>query len=123
MISPGLILNHMSLGRVTIFISVVSSNGHPYCYPFQLRHSAEVGRYLVASRDIQPLELILEDQPSVVGPSRKQPALNHVICVECFRRVTGDLTCQLCHFPICSEDCLQVTGAWHRSMECKYFQV
>lgn len=53
------------------------------CYPFNIERSeTELGRYLVAKRDIGPLELIFREPPVIVGPSRQQA---FVTCVECFR--------------------------------------
>ena len=51
----------------------------------QVQHSPTVGRFLVASRDIQPLELVLWDKAAAVGPG----ADTLPVCLECFRKVEG----------------------------------
>jgi len=48
---------------------------------FEVKHRPEVGRYLVASRDIQPLEVILEDDPAVFGPNNNTGP----VCLACLR--------------------------------------
>ena len=40
-----------------------------------MRYSPSVGRYLVAARDIRPLELVLWDAAAAVGPSADREAV------------------------------------------------
>ena len=40
---------------------------------------------MVATRDIEPLELILTEDPAVVGPYSK----TSVGCLQCFKKVDG----------------------------------
>ena len=49
------------------------------CRPFTVRRSESVGRHMVATRDIEPLEIILEERPLVMGPCRD----GNLVCVEC----------------------------------------
>ena len=42
---------------------------------WQVRYSPSVGRYLVAARDIRPLELVLWDAAAAVGPSADREAV------------------------------------------------
>ena len=87
----------------------------PLCYPFRVQHSKdENGRYLVATRDIEPGELIFEDTPVVVGPSSKSPPT----CLNCFNILTekrvdfedyddgeeDENRCQRCALPLCSNE-------------------
>ena len=44
-----------------------------------VRRSDSVGRFMVATRDIEPLETILEERPLVMGPCRD----GSLVCVEC----------------------------------------
>ena len=47
---------------------------------WQVRYSPSVGRYLVAARDIRPLELVLWDAAAAVGPSADREAvLGHAL--------------------------------------------
>lgn len=69
---------------------------------------------MVASRDIQALELILFDTAIVVGPRNKAGC----ICLECGKETNNNL-CGICSFPVCGELC-QV-GKSH-SEECRYLR-
>lgn len=43
-----------------------------------LEHFFQVGRYVVATRDLEPLDLILEDFPAVFGPNHDSPPGNSI---------------------------------------------
>ena len=74
----------------------------------------QVGRYLVATRDIEPLELIIEDEPAVFGPNHDTgPA-----CMECLLPTDGSFLCPKCSLPLCGPDCLD--GPYHKP-ECEVF--
>ena len=75
------------------------------CLPFRIRYCQDKGRYAEAIRPIKATELILTDQPLVIGPSRQQ----QVVCVECLEPVDGSITCQKCHFPLCQTDCAKTS--------------
>ena len=70
---------------------------------------------MVASRDINPLELILKEDPAVVGPYTN--TLQG--CLQCFRKVDGNYTCTGCGFPMCNSKC--EGGLLHRE-ECNFFK-
>ena len=70
---------------------------------------------MVASRDINPLELILKEHPAVVGPYTN--TLQG--CLQCFRKVDGGYKCTGCGFPMCNAKC--ESGPLHRE-ECQFFQ-
>ena len=72
-------------------------------------------RFMVASRDINPLELILKEHPAVVGPYTN--TLQG--CLQCLRKVDGSYKCSGCGFPMCHEKCEK--GPLHQE-ECKFFQ-
>ena len=57
------------------------------CYPFTIKKSPNVGRYMVAVRDIKQMELILSEMPVVVGPYTKTESLH---CVACFKKIKGN---------------------------------
>eukprot|EP00095_Tigriopus_kingsejongensis_P008846 snap_masked-scaffold15_size728074-processed-gene-2.0 protein:Tk08846 transcript:snap_masked-scaffold15_size728074-processed-gene-2.0-mRNA-1 annotation:"protein isoform a" len=71
-----------------------------------------VGRFMVATRDIQPLELILEDSPAVFGPNHD----TEPICLECLVPVDGSFLCPICGLPLCGEKCFQ--AAKYHPAEC-----
>ena len=55
------------------------------CGPFTIQYREGVGHYMVAVRDIKPMELILRENPVVVGPYTQTTPQ----CVECCGSVTG----------------------------------
>ena len=67
--------------------SVPSCPDSSMCQPFRLKFGNK-GRYLIATRDIKPLELIMTDRPCVVGP----PAKTVPICLECVAAVSPPLS-------------------------------
>ena len=70
---------------------------------------------MVASRDINPLELILKEHPAVVGPYTN--TLQG--CLQCLRKVDGSYKCSGCGFPMCNVKC---EGGHLHQEECKFFQ-
>jgi hypothetical protein len=116
-------------------LSQTCSNGHYYCsedhlrghqsadlecYPFEVRESEEFGRFFVATRDISPLELVLIDQPAVVGPATKTKP----ICLECLKgplSLSTSIKCDGCHFPLCQNCHVQLSNnsrKLHTVREC-----
>ena len=87
------------------------------CLPYKIEFTKEKGRVVVATRDIKPLELIMSDEPFIIGPSRQQ----QLVCVECLLPVDGKVRCLDCHFPLCKTDCATKSSSqWHKSLECPY---
>ncbi len=57
----------------------------PYCFPYRADYKEGIGRILVATRTIKPMELILVDPGTVKGPNyTTTPA-----CLECLLPVSG----------------------------------
>ena len=55
------------------------------CLPYSICASQKLGRHFVATRDIKPLELVLLDQPGVVGPATKTSP----VCIVCLNPASG----------------------------------
>ena len=70
---------------------------------------------MIAARDIAPLELILWEEPAVVGPYSKAGSG----CLNCLKKVDGEYLCSGCQFPMCSAVCEK--SAYHQD-ECKFLQ-
>ena len=87
------------------------------CLPFTIRYSETMGHYMVATRDIKQMELILREEPVMVGPYLR-PDQPH--CVQCFKLVRGAgfEWCERCGFPVCGDQCS--SGQYH-SLECGVF--
>ncbi|XP_049876356.1 SET domain-containing protein SmydA-8-like isoform X2 [Pectinophora gossypiella] len=85
------------------------------CY--EVKHSDVMGRYLVATRDIRPGEVIIEEPALAVGPCSGCA----LICLGCYRELdeTNFVKCQGCKWPMCSSSCPgrgKYTG--HSTYEC-----
>ena len=69
--------------------------------------SKTVGRYLVATRDLEPMELVLSDQAAASGPLHEDT----VVCLGCLKALSlpsadsAIAICQDCGLPFCSTTC------------------
>ncbi|CAF4877795.1 unnamed protein product [Pieris macdunnoughi] len=86
------------------------------CY--EIKQSDVMGRYVVASRDIKPGEVIVEAPALAVGPCSGCG----LICLGCYRELDENniYKCTGCNWPLCSKSCPGVgyyTG--HSSYECE----
>ncbi|KAF0303343.1 SET domain-containing protein SmydA-8, isoform B [Amphibalanus amphitrite] len=81
------------------------------CRPWTVKQTDELGRYMVATRAIQPGEVILREAPLVVGPKQATGP----VCLGCHRPLTFDLdrgqltppaiSCPGCRWSLCRPDC------------------
>jgi len=72
--------------------------------PYRVERSETMGRYLVATKDIDEGELILNESPMVVGPRQ----LTKPICLGCHKEITPTtpfIKCIRCNWPVCSKKC------------------
>ena len=69
--------------------------------------SKTVGRYLVATRDLEPMELVLSDLAAASGPLHEDT----VVCLGCLKALSlpsadsAIAICQDCGLPFCSTTC------------------
>eukprot|EP00092_Neocalanus_flemingeri_P000460 GFUD01000489.1.p1 GENE.GFUD01000489.1~~GFUD01000489.1.p1 ORF type:complete len:526 (+),score=117.42 GFUD01000489.1:104-1681(+) len=86
-----------------------TSKDGSFCYPWTVQKREGVGRVLVAVRDIEHLEVILEDEPVGLSPTQDTPQM----CLQCFKLIpdVNPFIC-LCGFPMCGEAC--AAGERHR---------
>nr|XP_040573959.1 uncharacterized protein LOC121122947 [Lepeophtheirus salmonis] len=94
-----------------------SHNGS--CLPFRAFYKPELGRYVVATRDIEPLEVILEDKAAVFGPNHDTKP----VCLECLKPLNEEDHADCpngCGYPLCNnQDCWN--GPNH-NIECEIFR-
>lgn len=74
----------------------VTRAGHTL--PWSVASDPQYGRYLVASRDIAPGELVLREDCLVWGPNT---GLGRPVCVECLCDVQDGSSCAQCGSPLC----------------------
>merc|ERR1711892_167739 len=72
--------------------------------PYRVERSNVMGRYLIATKDMEEGELILNESPMVVGPRQ----LTKPVCLGCHKEITSTtpfIKCIRCNWPVCSERC------------------
>ncbi|XP_066950946.1 uncharacterized protein [Macrobrachium rosenbergii] len=73
----------------------------PKCRPWRVASSDDLGRFMVATRDITPGELLIQDPPLLLGPKM----ITEPVCLGCYRPVDGSYQCKGCGFPMCDSQC------------------
>jgi len=82
-----------------------------FCFPFMVEMREGVGRFVVATRDIEPLELVMWDNAAALGPRMGTAP----VCLQCLKPVDGSYMCPECGWPMCDEKCAK--GRSHE-IEC-----
>jgi len=71
------------------------------CCAYKVCTCPELGRYLVATRDLKPGELVLSETPLVIGPQ----AVTVPLCLTCYKPSDGKFSCPKCGWPMCNTSC------------------
>ena len=69
------------------------------CLPWTIKNLPDVGRCLVATRTIKPLEVVIEDSAVLTVP------VNKMSCLGCGRGVNCAYLCPSCSLPMCGTEC------------------
>jgi len=72
--------------------------------PYRIERSEVMGRYLMATKDLEEGELILNESPMVIGPRQ----LTKPVCLGCHKEITSTtpfIRCKRCNWPVCSVKC------------------
>lgn len=90
--------------------------------PYVIKTSDIMGRYLVASHDLKPGELILTADPLVVGPPQGcQP-----MCLGCYKKLDLEdnlFRCETCSWPMCGKKCPGNGKEYgHSELECQLYE-
>ncbi|KAJ8712489.1 hypothetical protein PYW07_005331 [Mythimna separata] len=83
--------------------------------------SDDLGRHLVASRDLNPGDVVLTERPLVFGPKAMLNPEFTMPCVGCYKVVfteTGE-RCAKCGWPVCSGNCQGLKDPRHHGAECE----
>ncbi|CAH2235071.1 jg14554 [Pararge aegeria aegeria] len=84
--------------------------GHKYiCRTYKIEHSDQIGRHMVAIRDIKQGEIILQEKPAASGP--RMSCAPH--CLSCNKKLEPIVIedkldfykCSSCKWPMCNIDC------------------
>ncbi|XP_053659241.1 SET domain-containing protein SmydA-8 [Anopheles marshallii] len=86
--------------------------------PYSVKRTEEIGRYLVASRDLKAGDVIIETLPLILGPC----AETEPVCLACHSTFTPDSVihrCERCNWRICSPNCQGLLApSAHYQLEC-----
>ena len=72
------------------------------CNPFKIEQSTQLGKYLVAGRNLNPGDLILDEEVSVLGPPGDEDCPD--LCLGCYFP-THSYSCSKCSAPLCGPRC------------------
>ncbi|XP_029161550.1 SET domain-containing protein SmydA-8-like [Nylanderia fulva] len=87
------------------------------CIAWKIGRDPELGRHLLATRDLAPGDAILSEAPLVWGPSTHGVA--QWICVGCGSRCDDvDARCRGCLWPACRPDCEGLSDKKRHRSEC-----
>ncbi|XP_045488862.1 SET domain-containing protein SmydA-8 [Pieris rapae] len=88
--------------------------------PYEIHASEDLGRYLVASRDLSPGDIVIEESPIVFGPKAMADPESKMPCVGCYKPIFTDVgeRCSKCGWPVCSGNCPGLTDPRHHGVEC-----
>lgn len=80
-----------------------------------MEYCDQLGRYLVASRNIKPFEIILKEAPLICTPSQ----VTSPVCLGCLNGIEPSdyIECDKCGWPLCGVECKVKAG--HRA-ECEF---
>lgn len=72
-----------------------------FCGAFRVEQKEGVGRYIVATRNLEPLELVMYDNAAAMGPRMGSAP----VCLQCLKGVDGKFRCGGCGWPMCDKKC------------------
>nr|CAD7407601.1 unnamed protein product [Timema cristinae] len=86
------------------------------CATYKVLVREHVGRYGVASRDLEAGKVVFTESAVAVGPKVDSPPL----CLGCYAFVDGSSLCTLCGWPVCGPQCQD--SPQHATNECPIFK-
>nr|XP_036677093.1 SET domain-containing protein SmydA-8 [Drosophila suzukii] len=89
--------------------------------PFRVAQSEIYGRYLVASRQLEPGETLIREEPLAIGPC----VSGDPVCLGCYQPVTlkpDQYRCPDCGWPLCGSNCSGLKHKHgHTETECQLY--
>jgi len=76
------------------------------CCAYKVCSSPDIGRFLVATRDLKPGEMIISETPLVMGPQ----AVTIPVCLACYKPATNKYLCPKCGWPLCNSSCAKAAA-------------
>ncbi|XP_057655664.1 SET domain-containing protein SmydA-8-like [Diorhabda carinulata] len=95
------------------------------CRPFEESYSKDLGRYLKATRDIQPGGVIFSEIPLVFGPKPHRIQEGGFPCVGCCKLLSNQICemCPGCLWPVCSTTCEGLNIPSYHGFECNILRL
>ncbi|XP_017758947.1 PREDICTED: protein msta-like [Eufriesea mexicana] len=88
------------------------------CQAWEIRENSELGRHLLASRDLNPGDVIVSESPLVWGPALHS---DQRVCIGCGKRCNISSTiCMNCLWPSCGTECPNLTYKNSHDSECLF---
>ncbi|XP_043260854.1 SET domain-containing protein SmydA-8-like isoform X2 [Colletes gigas] len=88
------------------------------CKAWEVHESPELGRYLLASRDLNPGDSIISESPLVWGPALHT---DQRVCIGCGKQCTSiDTRCTTCLWPACQMNCPGLIDKNRHGLECLF---
>ncbi|KAF6214047.1 hypothetical protein GE061_011777 [Apolygus lucorum] len=85
----------------------------------QIKHSDEIGRYLIAADNLLPGTILLQEDPIVIGPNFGLGPT----CLRCGKMIHSKKNpisrCERCAWPVCENGCQGVNFNLHSPAECE----
>nr|XP_003702367.1 PREDICTED: protein msta, isoform B isoform X1 [Megachile rotundata]XP_012138444.1 PREDICTED: protein msta, isoform B isoform X1 [Megachile rotundata]XP_012138445.1 PREDICTED: protein msta, isoform B isoform X1 [Megachile rotundata] len=89
------------------------------CQAWEIHEDSELGRHLLASRDLDPGDVVLSEAPVVWGPALHGD--DQRLCVGCGKQCKSSSTrCNSCGWAACKMDCPGLTDNTTHGLECSY---
>ncbi|GLV39505.1 SET and MYND domain containing arthropod-specific member 5 [Carabus blaptoides fortunei] len=90
------------------------------CKSYEIGQSPELGRFMIASRDLTPGDLIVTESPLVFGPRPYPIEEGPVPCIGCSRLCPPDTSvrCQNCGWQVCDPACIGIRNPLAHGQEC-----
>lgn len=87
------------------------------CCAWRIDRDPDLGRHLLATRDLAPGDVIFSETPLVWGPSIH--TTNQRLCVGCGKRCNdASLRCAKCCWPVCKLNCEGLSDKRRHELEC-----
>lgn len=85
----------------------------------EIKYSGKYGRHLVATRDIEPGEVIFVEKPYTKFLNVKKL---HAYCSHCFKTTWANVPCKHCSWTMfCSEECRNDAWEQYHDLECSVY--
>ncbi|KAL3272854.1 hypothetical protein HHI36_014315 [Cryptolaemus montrouzieri] len=95
------------------------------CRPYEISTSEELGRHIVATRDLERGDVIFSEIPLIFGPKPHLIESGPVPCVGCCKILNQDIAdqCEDCLWPCCSRECDGLKDPSRHALECKILRL